>query len=229
MLKDLEQVAVVAPPKDGETTSAAIECLKLYANAARMEKREGADKADGGSVLGAYENCSKTCTEDAQGPGARFSSKYGARCGDKVTAMSKGVYLDNVRVALEMLRKSDDALAWYYNVPGVKTQIEESRKHLGAGSQTALDEMEAAYDKLVLAHKKEIDRAKTFLQRDDIVTMQKEGLLLDAEIEVLRRRYESDHLNATDDLRKIAQARKDTLEERYRREARKAGVLKPEK
>jgi hypothetical protein len=228
LLKDLEQVAASAPPTGWDTTSTAIECLKLYANAARMEKREGADKADPGSVLGAYENCSKTCAEDAQGPAARLSSKYGGRCGDKVTAMSKGVYLHNVRVALDMFRKSDDALAWYYNAPGVKTQIEESKKHLGAAGESALDEMVAEYDKLVLAHKKEIDRAKAFLQREDVVAMRKEGQLLDAEIEVLRRRYESDHLNTTDDLRKIAQARRDTVEERYRREAHKAGVLKGE-
>ena len=127
-----------------------------------------------------------------------------------------------------MLFRSD-ALAWYYNAPGVKNQIEESKKHLGAGGQAALDEMGATYDKLMLAHRKEIDKAKAFLERDDIVTMRKEGQLLDAEIEVLRRRYESDQLNATDDLRKIAQARRDALEERYRREARKAGVLKGEK
>jgi hypothetical protein len=219
LLTDMEQTLKTAPKGDQ-----IFSCLSDYMVAMKIEK-EKKGKENEHAIMSFNDKCAKACAESEGGAYATMAAKYGGRCKEKEAVATKSVYLKQATQAMESMRKSDCPLDWYESARGVKVELERSKEKLGADNKD-LSEMSAEYDKLVLAHRKDIDKAKTFLDRDDILDMQQQARVLDAELSGMRRRYNQHHYESTADLIRVTQARRDALDERYRREGMKAGVIK---
>jgi hypothetical protein len=221
LLTDTEQLLKTAPKGDP-----IFSCLSDYMAAAKNEKEQQKKGKDNEVATMQYnERCAKACAESGGGAYATYATKYGGRCKEKEAVASKSFYLQQATMAMESMRKSDSPLDWYESARGVKVELERSKEKLGADNKD-LSDMSAEYDKLVLAHRRDIDKAKTFLDRDDILDMQQQARVLDAELNGLHRRYSEHHWESTADLIRVTQARRDALDERYRREGMKAGVIK---
>ncbi len=219
LLTDTQQLLKTAPKGDP-----IFACLSDYMVAVKMEK-EKAGKENDVTAMSLNERCEKACGQSDGGAYATYATKYGGRCKEKASVASHNFYLKQATMAMESMRKSDSPLDWYESARGVKVELERSKEKLGADNKD-LGQMSAEYDKLVLAHRREIDKAKTFLDRDDILDMQQQARVLDAELNGLHRRYDEHHWESTADLIRVTQARRDALDERYRREGMKAGVMK---
>jgi hypothetical protein len=220
LLTDTEQLLATAPKGDP-----IFSCITDYMAAAKVEKDKAGKDNNEYAIMSYNDRCAKECTKSDGGAYATYATKYGGRCKEKESAATKTVYLKQATMAMEALRKSQSPLDWYESARGTKVELERSKEKLG-GENKDLGEMTAEYDKLVLAHRKEIDKAKTFLDRDDIVDMQQQARVMDVELDGLRRRYNEHHWESTADLIRTTQARRDILDERYRREGMKAGVIK---
>ena len=219
LVTDVEQLVATAPKGDP-----IFQCIVDYMSAAKYEK-EKPDKVIQQRVLQLNTECEQRCAQSSGGAYASTANKYSGRCKEKAAVAGKAYYLSQAKLAMEALRKSDSPLEWYNTARGVKQELQRSKEGLGSENHD-LDDMNAEYDRLVLAHRKEIDRAKTFLDRDDILDLQQQARVLDEELNMLHRRYNDYHLDSTLDLIRVEQARRDALDERYRREGMKAGVLK---
>ena len=221
LLTDTEKLLATAPKGD-----AIFSCLTDYMAAMKLAKEQEKKGKDNDVAIMSYnERCEKACAESDGGAYATYATKYGGRCKEKETVAAHSFYLKQATMAMESMRKSDSPLDWYESARGVKVELERSREKLGADNKD-IGEMTAEYDKLVLAHRREIDKAKNFLDRDDILDMQQQARVLDAELNGLHRRYDEHHWESTADLIRVTQARRDALDERYRREGMKAGVIK---
>jgi hypothetical protein len=219
LLTDMQQMLSTAPKGDP-----IFSCLSDYMIAAKIEKEKPGQEHDA-TRMSLNDRCAKRCAQSDGGAYASVASKYGGRCKDKESVAAKSFYLKQATMAMESMRKSDCPLDWYESARGVKVELERSKEKLGADNKD-IGDMTAEYDKLVLAHRKDIDKAKTFLDRDDIVDMQQQAQVLDVELTGLRRRYNEHHWESTADLIRSTQARRDILDQRYRREGMKAGVIK---
>ena len=219
LLADIEQLMSTAPKGDP-----IFECMTDYMSAAKYEKESG-DKRLDQVVMQRNSQCEQRCAQSNGGAYASTATKYGGRCKEKAAVAGKAFYLNQAKLAMEALRKCESPLEWYQGASGVKTELQRSKEGLGSDNHD-LDDMSAEYDRLVLAHRREIDRAKAFLDRDDILDLQQQARVLDEELNMLQRRYSEHHLESTRDLMRVEQARRDALDERYRREGMKAGVLK---
>jgi hypothetical protein len=219
LLTDMQQLLSTAPKGDP-----IFSCVADYMAAAKIERDKPGPEHDV-THMSFNDRCAKACAASDGGTYATYATKYGGRCKEKASVAAKSFYLKQATMAMEALRKSDSPLDWYESARGTKVELERSRQKLGADNKD-LGDMTAEYDKLVLAHRKEIDKAKTFLDRDDIVDMQQQAQVLDVELTGLRRRYDEHHWESTADLIRTTQARRDILDQRYRREGMKAGVIK---
>ena len=221
LLTDTEQLLSTAPRGDP-----IFSCLTDYMAAMKVEKdQQKKGKGNDVATMSLNDRCEKACAESDGGAYATYATKYGGRCKEKAAVATHTFYLKQATMAMESMRKSDSPLDWYESARGVKVELERSKEKLGADNKD-LGEMSAEYDKLVLAHRREIDKAKVFLDRDDILDMQQQARVLDAELNGLHRRYNEHHWESTADLIRVTQARRDALDERYRREGMKAGVIK---
>jgi hypothetical protein len=222
LLTDMEQMLSTAPKGDP-----IFSCLSDYMVAMKVEKdsaKKGKETSDM-VIMSHNERCAKACGESEGGAYATVAAKYGGRCKEKESVASKSFYLRQATQAMESMRKCESPLDWYESARGVKVELERSKEKLGADNKD-LGDMSTEYDKLVLAHRRDIDKAKVFLDRDDILDMQQQARVLDAELNGLHRRYNEHHWESTADLIRVTQARRDALDERYRREGMKAGVIK---
>jgi hypothetical protein len=219
LLTDMEQTVTSAPKGDP-----IFACLSGYMVAAKYEKEKG-DKQNEVALMQLNGRCEKQCAQAETSAYASTATKYGGRCKEKAAVAGKSHYLSQAQLAMDALRKSDSPLDWYEGARGTKVELDRSKQGLGPDNHD-LDGMSAEYDRLVLAHRREIDKAKTFLDRDDILEMQSQARVLDEELNVLHRRYSEHHWDSTADLIRVTQARRDALDERYRREGTKAGVMK---
>jgi hypothetical protein len=219
LLTDVEQLMATAPKGDP-----IFECMTDYMSAAKYEKEKGDKKSDQ-QVMQLNAQCDQRCAQSSGGAYASTANKYAGRCKDKAAVAGKAFYLSQAKLAMEALRKCESPLEWYQGASGVKTELQRDKEGLGSDNHD-LDDMNAEYDRLVLAHRREIDKARSFLDRDDILDLQQQAHVLDEELNMLHRRYNDYHLDSTLDLIRVEQARRDALDERYRREGMKAGVLK---
>ena len=221
LLTDTEQLLSTAPKGDP-----IFSCLSDYMVAMKVEKENAKKGKENDVVIMSHnDRCAKACAESDGGAYATVAAKYGGRCKEKESVAAKSFYLRQATMAMESMRKCDSPLDWYESARGVKVELERSKEKLGADNKD-LGDMSAEYDKLVLAHRRDIDKAKVFLDRDDILDMQQQARVLDAELNGLHRRYNEHHWESTADLIRVTQARRDALDERYRREGMKAGVIK---
>jgi len=219
LLTDMQQLLATAPKGDP-----IFSCVADYMAAAKVAKDKPGPDHDV-TRMSFNDRCMKACAQSHGGTYATYATKYGGRCKENEAVEARSFYLKQATTAMDGMRKSECALDWYESARGVKVELERSRQKLGADNKDISD-MTGEYDKLVLAHRKEIDKAKAFLDRDDIVEMQQQAQVLDVELTGLRRRYNEHHWESTADLIRTTQARRDILDQRYRREGMKAGVIK---
>ncbi len=179
------------------------ECLDNYLFA-QYSLKSGSPQA-GSNAVPDFKKCAEGCASQLNGPEPALAKKYEATCREQFQKLGSSAGLDLARESMKTLRESPDPYAWMGNVDATEEILRQSAERVGADNPD-LKALWDEYKQLIEAHQGDIDKAKKFLERPDIVELTATGRDLDDQINLLKKNYAE---NPSSALARIIQVRED--------------------
>lgn len=179
---------VKAAEKQGRIESAS-RCLKAYATAVDRDKLH-AGKSDAErdrfGVNQDYRACAASCKNSGVGtpePAKEVAARYEVTCRELAAGMDAGKHIARFHKIMERVPSTHGALNWMYLVAEAKGALKQARD--GKGPESYPDEAKALAA-IEEGHKVELEKARMFVARPDVMDLTQRRTKLKALIDDLK-------------------------------------------